>query len=216
MFGEWLTKHALEYPKDKYNNMYCFDVFDTEKGVYLPQDEVKKLVDALELNYVPVFYDGKFTSWDDFLPLVGKTEMGSEIGEGIIVKNMSSLAQNVLYTKIVHERFHEVKRTPKPKPTDMERIRERERLTKLAETIVTKPRVEKILYKLIDEGEIPENCTLRDMKEILRKLPSAVYYDCLKEEPKTVNQIENFGRYSGALVTKLVKEIIAQKEQKND
>ena len=150
------------------------------------------------------------------MPLVGKTEMGGEIGEGIVIKNMSTLNSNLIYTKIVHERFREVKRTPKPKLTDMEIIRERERLNNLAKTIVTRPRVEKLLYKLIDEGIVPENYTIKDTQVILRNLPSAVYYDCIKEEPEVVEQFENFGRYSGALVTKMVKEIISEKEQNND
>lgn len=216
MFGEWLTKHTLVYPDEKYNNMYCFDVFDTESGKYLPQSKVRVIVEKLGLNYVPVFFEGEFTRWDDYMHLVGKTEMGGEIGEGIVVKNMTSIDYNTLYTKIVHERFRETKRTPKPKPTDMERIREKERLTELAKTIVTRQRVEKMLYKLIDDALIPENCTLKDMNVILKNLPSAVYYDCIKEEPEIVNQIEHFGKYSGPLVTKIVKKIIAEKEHNNE
>lgn len=218
MFGEWLVKHALEYPNECYETVYCFDVFDTEKGVYLPQSEVKVLAEKLGLKYVPVFFEGEFTKWDDYMHLVGKTEMGGEIGEGIVIKNMSNLDYNVTYTKIVHERFREVKRTlkPKPKPTDMEIIRERERLTALAKTIVTRQRVEKLLYKLIDEGIVPENYTVKDMQVILKNLPSAVYYDCVKEEPEVVNQFEQFGKYSGSLVAKIVKKMIAKKEQKDE
>lgn len=59
----------------------CFDVFDVEKEVYLPQKEVKILAEKLGLKYVPVFFEGKFTKWDDYMHLVGKTEMGREIGE---------------------------------------------------------------------------------------------------------------------------------------
>ena len=218
MFGEWLIPHTVPYPEERYNTLYCFDVFDMEKQCYLPQNEVKEITEKLGLNYVPVFYEGKFTRWDDYLPLVGKTALGGEIGEGIVIKDMSTLDYNVLYTKIVHEKFAEVRYKPDPekKAREMEKIRERERLTELAKTIVTKQRVEKTLYKLVDEGVVPEDFSRKDMKVILRNLPSAVYYDCLKEEPAVVNQIENFGRYSGNLTTVLVKEIISEREKKNE
>ncbi|MBQ3567220.1 MAG: hypothetical protein IJA12_08575 [Oscillospiraceae bacterium] len=213
MFGEWLVKHALDYPKECYETVYCFDVFDTEKEVYLPQSEVRVLAEKLGLRYVPVFFEGRFTKWDDYLPLVGKTDMGGEIGEGIVVKNMSSLDHNVIYTKIVHERFREVHRAPKPKPTDMELIRERERLTELAGTIVTEARVKKLLYKLIDDGIVPENYTIKDTSLVMKNLPSAVYYDCLKEEPEVVSQFEQFGKYSGPITIRIFKKMVADKEK---
>lgn len=85
-----------------------------------------------------------------------------------------------------------------------------------AKKIVTRQRVEKVLYKLADEGIIAENFSLRDMREILQYLPSEVYYDCLREEPKAVNQIVNFGMYSRSIATALVREIVAEKEKKNE
>ena len=42
------------------------------------------------------------------------------------------------------------------------------------------------------------------------------YYDCVKEEPEVVNQFEQFGKYSGPIVTKIVKKMIAEKEQKDE
>lgn len=219
LFGEWLVPHTVLYPEERYNRLYCFDVFDMEAKVYLPQTAVKEMAEKLGLDYVPVFYEGKFTKWDDYMPLVGNTALGGEIGEGIVIKDMSTLDYNVVYTKIVHEKFVEVRYKPKHKvrkTVDMEKIRERERLTELAKTIVTRPRVEKLLYKLVDEGILPEDFSRKDMNIILKNLPSAVYYDCLKEEPGIVNQIENFGRYSGSLTKSVLKEIISEKEKKNE
>lgn len=215
MFGEWLVRHTVLYPEERYNTLYCFDVFDTETKQYLPQHEVKQLAEQLGMQYVPVFYEGKFTKWDDYMPLVGKTALGGEIGEGIIIKNMSTLNSDVLYTKIVHENFLEVKYKPKQKykkPKDSAKIKEHQRLTTLAKTIVTRPRVEKLLYKLVDEGVLPVDFSEEHMKLILRHLPSAVYYDCLKEEPEIVSQIEDFGKYSGAITKAHLKEILAERK----
>ena len=72
-----------------------------ENQVYLPQNEVKKLVEQLGLNYVPAFYEGVFTSWDDIMSLIGKTEMGAEFGEGIVIKNMTKRKYGIYYVKIV-------------------------------------------------------------------------------------------------------------------
>lgn len=215
MFGEWLVRHTVPYPKDCYETLYCFDVFDMEQHCYLPQDQVKALAEQLGLRYVPVFYEGPFTSWEDYQPLVGKTELGGEIGEGIIIKNLSTLSGNLAYTKIVHENFSENKKTWKKKQRrkpSPEELQEHERLLELAKTVVTRQRVQKMLYKLVDEGVISENFSRQDIPAIFQHLPSAIYYDCLKEEPEVVNRIEKFSKLSSEISRSLVKEIIAEKE----
>jgi ATP-dependent RNA circularization protein (DNA/RNA ligase family) len=169
MFGEWLVRHTVPYPKDCYETLYCFDVFDMEQHRYLPQDQVKALAEQLGLRYVPVFYEGPFTSWEDYQPLVGKTELGGEIGEGIIIKNLSTLSGNLAYTKIVHENFSENKKTWKKKQRrkpSPEELQEHERLLELAKTVVTRQRVQKMLYKLVDEGVIPEDFSRQDIPAI--------------------------------------------------
>lgn len=212
VFGEWLVKHVLPYPADRYETVYCFDVLDMETGCYLPQHEVKAISERLGLAYVPVFFEGRFTAWEDYLPFVRKTALGGEMGEGIVIKNMSHLQEDNAYLKIVHERFREVKRTPKQLKTDAELIEEREQFLQLAETIVTRQRVEKILCKLVDEGTVPEMFTMRDMQLILKNLPSAVQQDCIKEEPRIVSQIRKFDIYAHQITVRILKEIIAEKE----
>lgn len=210
MFGEWLVKHTVKYPEERYNTMYCFDVFDTENNCWLPQNEVKSLADKLGLNYVPVFYEGEFTDWEDYRNLVGRTEMGGELGEGIVIKKQNDLSDNVAYTKIVHERFKEVQRKVRKRPTNekMAEISEKLRIKEFVKTVVTSARVEKILYKLVDEGILPENFSMKDMKTVCKNLPSAVYKDCVKEVPEIVEQVENFGKFSNEISIELAKEII--------
>lgn len=210
MFGEWLVKHTVKYPEERYNTMYCFDVFDTENNCWLPQNEVKSLADKMGLNYVPVFYEGEFTDWEDYKHLVGRTEMGGELGEGIVIKKQNDLSDNVAYTKIVHERFKEVQNKVRKRPTKekMAEISEKLRIKEFVKTVVTSARVEKILYKLVDEGILPENFSMKDMKTVYKNLPSAVYKDCVKEVPEIVEQVENFGKFSNEISIELAKEII--------
>lgn len=213
IFGEWLVKHTVKYPEECYNTMYCFDVFDTENKCWLSQNEVKSLADKLGLNYVPVFYEGEFTTWEDYKQLVGKTEMGGEIGEGIVIKKQNDLSDDVAYTKIVHERFKEVWKKVRRHSESPEEKQEKKRLEELTETVVTPARVEKILYKLVDEGILPEDFSARDMKIIYKTLPSAVYQDCVKEVPEVVNQIENFGKFSNSVSIRLAKDILKKREK---
>ena len=213
MFGEWLVKHTVKYPDERYNTMYCFDVFDTENKCWLPQNEVKSLADKLGLNYVPVFYEGEFTAWEDYTYLVGRTEMGGELGEGIVIKKQNDLSDDVAYTKIVHERFKEVQRKVRKRPTNekIAEISEKLRVKEFVKTVVTSARVEKILHKLVDEGILPEDFSMKYMKTVYKNLPLEVYKDCVKEVPEIVKQVENFGKFSSEISIELAKEIIRKR-----
>lgn len=200
LFGEWLVPHAVCYPDSAYNNFYAFDVYDTETEAYLPQSEAIEIAQQIGVEYVPIFYFGEFESWEHCMSFVGKTELGGEFGEGIVVKNQTRLndpnGRRPFYLKIVGEQFAETKahKHNKIKQADADVLAKLEADKALAETIVTEARVNKILLKFVDGGIIPEDWTARDMGTIAKNLPRAVYEDCIKEEPETVKQIDNFGK----------------------
>ena len=213
LFGEWLVPHTIVYPKERYHNAYFYDVYDLEKEGYLPQNEVKDIVERLNLIYVPVFYDGEFTSWEDVREFVGRTELGGELGEGIVVKNQTRLndpnTKLPFYTKIVVEKFSEHK---KQRVVDPEKLAERERVNAIVETIVTRARVEKILNKLIDEGIVAEDWDEHDMSTIAKNICKEVYNDCVKEEPETVEQAgESFGKVSSSISMRIVREMLSER-----
>lgn len=213
LFGEWNVPHAVKYPEDKYNNAYFYDVYDTEKGRYLCQDTVKEKINELKLNYVPVFYQGEFTSWEDIMKYVGKTQMGGEYGEGIVVKNMTKLnnpnTRTPFYTKIVCEAFRETKGHKGGKVVDENQLKEREMLQSLTETIVTEPRVRKLICKMVDDGLIPEDWNNHDMATIAKNLGKEIYYDCQKEEPEVVSQIgQTFGKIASSTAMRHARNIL--------
>lgn len=217
LFGEWLVPHTVKYPDDKYQNAYFFDVYNTETEEYLIQDKVKKIISDLNLNYVPVFYIGKFISWDNVKSYIGNTEMGGLFGEGIVVKNQTKLnnpnTRLPFYTKIVCESFCETKAHSHNKVVDMEKMADRERAVALTETIVTKGRVTKLINKMVDEGIIREDWDAHDMGTIAKNLGKEVYYDCQKEEPDIVDEIgEGFGKYASSTAMKLAREILSNRE----
>lgn len=211
-FGEWNLKHLVKYPENKIKNFYCFDIYDTKNGKWMEQDFVKRVCNEGGISLVPEFYFGEFISWEHIMEFVGKTSFGLEHGEGVVVKNQSNLnnpnSKAPFVVKIVGEKYQEVSEHKERKPVSPEELAKREYQMKLAESIVTKNRVEKILYKMVMDGELRQDWDEQDMKNIARAIPSKVYKDCQKEEPETVSQIENFGKMCSSVAMKYCREIL--------
>ena len=213
LFGEWLVKHTIRYPEDKMKQFYVFDVYDTETEQYMPWDFTKQIAEFIGLKTVPLFYDGPFISWEHIYSFVGKTEMGGEpTGEGIVIKSQDRLDNKFSgtpeYVKIVAKEFSEVHQSKPQKEIDPEKLAAKKADETLAATIVTARRITKGLEKLIEDGIIPEDWDEKSLGVIAKHLPRVIYNDCVKEEPETVAQIENFGKICGSLTMKLAREAV--------
>lgn len=213
LFGEWLVKHTIRYPEDKMKQFYVFDVYDTETEQYMPWDFTKQIAEFIGLKTVPLFYDGPFISWEHIYSFVGKTEMGGEpTGEGVVIKSQDRLDNKFSgtpeYVKIVAKEFSEVHQSKPQKEIDPEKLAAKQAAEDLAATIVTQRRITKELEKFIEDTIIPADWDEHDMSTIARNLPRAIYNDCVKEEPETVAQIENFGKICGSLSMKLARSLI--------
>ena len=213
LFGEWVVKHTIRYPEDKMKQFYVFDVYDTETEQYMPWDFTKQIAEFIGLKTVPLFYDGPFISWEHIYSFVGKTEMGGEpTGEGVVIKSQDRLDNKFsgtpAYVKIVAKEFSEVHQSKPQKEIDPEKLAKKQADEALAATIVTERRVEKAIQKFVEDGIVPENWDEKDLGTIAKNLPRAIYNDCVKEEPETVAQIENFGKICGALSMKLARGLV--------
>ena len=222
VFGEWMgAKHAIKYPENVYGKFWMFDVWDTQTEQYLPYEETRSFYDKLiacgneenKFNFVPVFYIGKFESWEKTSELVGRTEVGAEpTGEGIVIKRQNCLdsksSRLPFYVKIVSEQFSEVHKSKKQKAIDPEAIAKKEANLALAATIVTPQRVQKMIYKFIEDGLLPQDWDEHNLKDISKILPNAIYQDCVKEESETVQQVEDFGKVAAKLSMSIVKDLI--------
>lgn len=222
VFGEWMgAKHAIKYPEDVYGKFWMFDVWDTQTEQYLPYEETRAFYGRLiacgnkgkKFNFVPVFYIGKFESWEKTMELVGKTEVGAEpSGEGIVIKRQDCLdsksSRLPFYVKIVSEQFSEVHKSRKQKTIDPAVIAKKEANIALAATIVTQQRVQKMLYKFIEDGLLPQDWDEHNLKNISKILPNAIYRDCVKEENETVQQVEDFGKVAAKLSMSIVRDLI--------
>lgn len=222
VFGEWMgAKHAIKYPEDVYGKFWMFDVWDTQTEQYLPYEETRAFYGRLiacgnkekKFNFVPVFYVGKFESWEKAMEFVGKTEVGAEpSGEGIVIKRQDYLdsksSRLPFYVKIVSEQFSEVHKSRKQKAIDPVAIAKKEANIALAATIVTQQRVQKMLYKFIEDGLLPQDWDEHNLKDISKILPNAIYKDCIKEESETVQQIDDFGKVAAKLSMSIVRDLI--------
>lgn len=213
IFGEWGVKNAIKYDQEHYGKWYVYDIYDVENQIYLPQSEVKKFTQEHGLTYIHVLYEGEFISWEHCMTFCNSPAYGN-MQEGIVIKNQTKLnSPNIrvpFVLKIVNECFSEVKKdNHRQKIEDPQKIREREHAQGIVDMIVTKRRVEKELYKMRDEGIVPEKIAPQDMKIIAQNLPKRIYDDCLKEERELVSSAgELFGKLSASKAMAFAKEVI--------
>lgn len=199
IYGEWLVPHHCIYPAERYGEFYVFDVM--ENGRYWTQDRVRELAERCGFHSVPLFYSGEFQTWDHVLAYVGRTQLGGEKGEGIVLKNQSKLNKSghPFYMKLVDREYQETNRSRQEvKAADPEKLKGIAHKWELSEGIVTLPRVRKAVFRLVEQHELPENWQALADAEVLRIVRRAVYRDCLEEEKEITEQIgKMFGKYCG-------------------
>lgn len=213
-FGEWMRKHKIAYPESVLGNFFMFDIYDMHNEKYLPQEEVVAFAAQLGLRMVPTFYDGEFISWEHIMSFLGKSAF-VECGEGIVVKNMTRLndpnTRLPHYVKIVTPEFQERMKNQVKEPVNPEVLARMEYEQELVDSIVTKARVRKQLFILVEDGVLAEGFGMEDMGIIARNLGRMLYEDCAKEEREIVDKVgARFGKLCAAAGIKLAKEIIAE------
>ena len=209
VFGEWSQKNKIKYDERFKDKWIVYDIYDTDTEEWLPQNSVKVFCQNAGLEYIHELYYGEFVSWNHCRTFLNSPGYGDR-QEGIVCKNMTKLNSDTrlpFYLKIVNEDFKEsMKLRDKP---DVDQIAEQETAKRIAEAIVTKNRIEKELFKMRDEGIIPEEIQANDMKTVAQNLPKRIYDDCLKEEKELVVAAgKYFGKMCGSYSMKWAREII--------
>lgn len=183
-FGEWTNRHKIDYGENE-KKFYFFDLYDSERELYLDMKAIRNEAELIGLELAPIFYEGDFISEEHLHSFVGKSMLAiNGIGEGIVVKNYSYTDKhgNQHFTKIVSDHYKEmakVKYKDKSKP---------DIVTQFIEASVTPARIEKMLYKLVDEGKLKEDFAIEDMGTILKLLGSSVFQDVMKEEQDVLHK----------------------------
>ena len=214
-YGEYLVSHKVVYKPEYYKNFYAFSIWDTTTEQYLSDDIVIKEARKLNIKTTNYFYQGEYISFEHLMSFVGKSDMTLEpnMGEGIVVKNVN-YADNrngeQCFVKLVSERFAEIQKQKVPKNPNVNNV-----LKSLIMTVLTKPRVEKLIYKLVDDGLLKPDYAIEDMGTILRTLGSNVYEDIIKEESELFEQYETdeVKRGVGKNIPNIVKEILKEQNR---
>lgn len=204
VFGEWSgQKNKLVY--EKKNEWFVFDIWDRNTEEYLPQGNVKLFCKKHGLEYIHELYYGPFISWDHcryFMnkPFYGKTQ------EGIVVKNQGRLnGRQCFYLKLVNKEFKERIRKRVEKVTSGDDVFARS----MMESIVTKARVEKMLFRMRDECVIPVELKPEDMVTVAKGLPCRLWEDCMKEEPEIVKAAgKNAGKALNSIAMRIARQIV--------
>ena len=193
---------------------YVFDVYNTETQEYMPWEITLQIAEFCGLKTVPLFYDGKFQSWEHVNTFLGKTDMEAEpTGEGIVIKSQDRLdnksSKTPCYVKIVTKEFSEVHNPKKEyKEVDLEKLQKMQKDFETVGTVVTKRRVEKILQKFVEDEIIPRDYDEHNFGQIAKIIPKALYEDCVKEEPEIVYSVDNFGKICAKIAMQLVREMV--------
>lgn len=215
-FGEWLNPHKVKYPNYQ-KQFFLYDIYDSETERYINFNLVKKTADRLNLNSIPVFYEGKYQSFEHLMSFVGRTDLGGmlgdvEQGEGIVVKNVDYTDRfgNQKFVKLVTDKFAEVQKQKAPKDPTIEQTQEQV----FVNQTVTEARIEKFLHKFVDEGILDEVFGIEDMGVILRNMNPRITEDILKEESELLAEDYDTKQLSKAVsrtVAITVKKILAKR-----
>ena len=210
-FGEWLVSHKVVYKQDQYRNFYLFSIWDEENEEYLSDEIVKSEASRLGVRTTTYFYEGEYTSFEHIMSFVGKSDRTVEpnTGEGIVVKNVSYKDRygKQLFVKLVSEKLAEVQKQKLPKNPNLE-----DEHKGLIDSVVTTPRVEKIILKMVDDGVLKEDYSIENMGDILRSLGQLVYDDIVKEEYEMIKNVEEkiLKKKIGKVLPGKVKEILKE------
>lgn len=210
-FGEWLNPHKVKYEGYE-KQFFLFDIYSKSKHNYLEFKEVEHEAITLGLNLIPVFYQGEYESFEQLESYVGQTKVNGKIGdnqlgEGIVVKNVDYRDRfgNQLYVKMVVDEFREVQKQKKAK-NPSEYMNTPEYI--LAESLATKGRIDKIIYKLRDEAVIGSEIDKKDIGLVFKECNLRTYEDILKEESDSLVDInvEDFRKYTSSFAKKYARE----------
>ena len=212
--GEWTTPHKIKYKEEYTRTFLLFSIWDENTEKYLSDEIVQSEADRLGLKTVEYFYYGEFISYEHMTSFIGKSNITKEpnTGEGIVVKNIDYTNEygKQIFVKLVSEKFAEIQRQRLPKNPN---IYEKE--TAIIKTVLTKPRVDKLMHKLVDENELTrEEFVIENMKKIIKLLGNRVYEDMIKEESEILGQIEEnlLKKQIGKILPLVIKEVLKDYE----
>lgn len=153
-YGESMQRHTIVY--NNITDFVGYDILNVKTGLFLNWKDTKKEFESLGLVFINVHFEkhGSEVTIEELEKCIEKSPYGENGDEGIVVKNYDKLNKHgeVLFGKIVTDDFKEQNRavfkgTNQPPKEGNSTIL-------IASTYSTDARIEKTIYKLLDEGNV--------------------------------------------------------------
>ena len=178
---EYLQKpkhNVLAYDRTPNKNLILYDIM-TGPEIYLSYAEKKAEADRLELETVPLLFEGKVTDFEMFKSFFERTSiLGGSLIEGVVIKNYNLMTQEkkVAMGKYVSEKFKEVAKGDwkDRNPTGKDVIE------LLTEKYRTPARWQKAIIHMQEDGTYTG--TPADIGMLIKAIPE----DILKEEGEAI------------------------------
>ena len=210
IFGEWLVKHKIQYKEECYKEFYVFDVYDKEEEAYLSLKNMHRIASYLELKTVKTLliaepsYHLNILTPQDIQDLVGKSDMTVKpnTGEGIVIKYLDGKSEYEDYYKIVSNEFKEFNR--QKMKTEVKNH------DSVADYAITRPRMEKMIFRAIEEGRLSEdNIELENFGPIMKEVGQDFVDDIMEEEKD--NMLKIIEKQIKKKMPHILREILQEK-----
>ena len=210
IFGEWLVKHKIQYKEEYYKEFYVFDIYDKEEETYLSLKDMHGIASYLELKTVKTLLIAEpshhlnILTPQDIQDLVGKSNMTVKpnTGEGIVIKYLDGKSEHEDYYKIVSNEFKEFNR--QKMKTEVKNN------DSVADYAITRPRMEKMIFRAIEEGRLSEdNMELENFGLIMKEVGQDFVDDIMEEEKD--NMLKIIEKQIKKKMPHILREILQEK-----
>lgn len=216
IYGEWLGAFKFignikDYNQEAKRAFWIFDVYDRERGCYLPDDEWRPVLaeGGLEQWFVKILATLDHPTYDDLLEIAKNNKFlldnANHAGEGIVVKvpGWRNKYGHQVYGKLVLDEYAQEKKKNKSVrlPGDTER--------EIVDTYMTNAELSKTYAKIALACSV-DTLDIKNGKHV-GMFVSTVYRDLLEECPnwckKMKNPVVDFAALKGLAQTKARKYI---------
>ena len=176
--GEALDKpgyNALVYDRVPKNHIIVFDV-NTDEEAYLSHEDKFREADRIGLECVPLFYQGRIDSLDQFRQFLDQTScLGGQKIEGVVIKPVVPVFgrdKKALMMKFVSEAYKEVhaKTWGDANPTSGDILEQ------ITQRLQTPARWNKAIQHLRDADQLEDSP--RDIGKLIKAIPEDVRAEC--------------------------------------
>lgn len=210
-YGEWLTKHRVKYPEERYKNFYFFNEYDIERDIF---SEDSLFPEIIEKCRVPIKYEKKGCStYEDIINCYNKMEKESEgFIEGVVIKwytDSYMLMSKLINTKLLNN--------PPVKEKWIVR-QDFDEETNIFLEKVSMSYIHKQILKMLDEKLMEEvELDLRNMSFLIKRVSEYCKKDAVSELNVCIDiNKKNITKIVSNRVAKTLKKIISEREIEND